>query len=80
MTRILIAAAMLALLAGCAKLGTGYEVISEKVCGAPTQERFARKILFDSFTKTVPPGQAVTGVDCDGDGAADPLGYWSPPK
>ena len=79
MTRILIATFALALLAGCAQLQTGYEVVAEKVCGAPLQERFARKVIFDSFTKAVPPGEPVTGVDCDGDGAADALGRWVAP-
>jgi hypothetical protein len=80
MTRILIAAAALALLAGCAQIQTGYEVVAEKVCSAPLQQRFARKVVFDGFTKAVPPGDPVTGADCDGDGAADALGSWLPPK
>ena len=79
MTRILIATFALALLAGCAQLQTGYEVVAEKVCNAPLQERFARKVIFDSFTKAVEPGLPVTGVDCDGDGAADALGHWVAP-
>jgi len=80
MTRILTSAAALALLAGCAQLQTGYEVVAEKVCNAPLQERFARKVIFDSFTKAVSPGEPVTGLDCDGNGAGDALGSWLPPK
>jgi hypothetical protein len=79
MTRLLIAASVLALLTGCAQLQTGYEVVAEKVCNAPLQERFARKVIFDGFTKAVPPGEPVTGLDCDGDGAADALGRWVAP-
>lgn len=81
MTRILLTAAALALLAGCAQLQTGYEVVAEKVCAAPTAERFARKALFDSMTgrTEIVDGAAVYGYDCDDDSKPDNLGSWRAP-
>ena len=74
MTRILLATAALALLAGCAELNTGIDIVRDKACADPLPVRHARATLFAHLS-----GQQVS-LDCDNDGAPDALGTWVAPR
>lgn len=78
------ATAFALVLASCAQLQTGLDIVKERACDDPLSVRHARAVLFDHLSGKVTggtiTGTAKLGFDCDRDGLPDNLGTWTPPS